>query len=266
MIAMAVIIQVLAVFYVHDLSKEYDLKQEEAKQYENCEYEKNELVQIENGNEKKGFLAEKEFGHFEKIKRLFTSFDVVLSYFLTFLFGYAELTMLKYIPIVIITKLEYRITVLNIGLLAHSLMSIAIIAFLVRVYITSESAYFVCVIAFLSMIVVGFLFLLMNPTNSYTVNWILAMFVYTLFAVFHLADDVFLVSVTAKLVKSDIQSFAESFRLLFKYIASILAGLSVQMVVDFYGEFYISLSLVIVISLCLLLYRRKTLSKPLSMV
>ena len=265
-IATTVIIQVLAVFYVHDLSKEYDLKQEEAKQYENCEYEKNELVQIENGNEKKGFLAEKEFGHFEKIKRLFTSFDVVLSYFLTFLFGYAELTMLKYIPIVIITKLEYRIIVLNIGLLAHSLMSIAIIAFLVRVYITSESAYFVCVIAFLSMIVVGFLFLLMNLTNSYTVNWILAMFVYTLFAVFYLADDVFLVSVTAKLVKSDIQSFAESFRLLFKYIASILAGLSVQMVVDFYSEFYISLSLVIVISLCLLLYRRKTLSKPLSMV
>ena len=107
----------------------------------------------------------------------------------------------------------------------------------------------------------------MNPTNSYTVNWILAMFVYTLFAVFYLADDVFLlVSVTAKLVKSDIQSFAESFRLLLKYIASILAGLSVQMVVDFYGEFYISLSLVIVISLCLLLYRRKALSKPLSMV
>ena len=92
------------------------------------------------------------------------------------------------------------------------------------------------------------------------------MFVYTLFAVFYLADDVFLVSVTAKLVKSDIQSFAESFWLLFKYIASILAGLSVQMVVDFYGEFYISLSLVIVISLCLLLYRRKTLSKPLPMV
>ena len=62
-------------------------------------------------------------------------------------------------------------------------MSIAIIVFLVRVYITSESAYFVCIIAFLSMIVVGFLFLLMNPTNSYTVNWILAMLLYTLFAV-----------------------------------------------------------------------------------
>ena len=266
MIAMAVIIQVLAVFYVHDLSKEYDLKQEESTQYEKCAYEENEMAEIENNGEKRGFLVEKEFGHFENVKRLFTSFDVVLSYFLTFLFGYAELTMLKYIPIVVITKLEYRIIVLNIGLLINSLMSIAIIVFLVRVYITSESAYFVCVIAFLSMIVVGFLFLLMTPTNSYTVNWILVILVYTLFSVFYLADDVFLVCITAKLVKSDIQSFAESFRLSFKHIASILAGLSIQMVTDYYVDFYISLSLIIATSLCLLLYRRKTLSKPLPLV
>ena len=266
MIAMAVIIQVLAVFYVHDLSKEYDLEQEESTQYEECAYEENEMAEIENNGEKRGFLVENEFGHFENVKRLFTSFDVVLSYFLTFLFGYAELTMLKYIPIVAITKLEYRIIVLNIGLLINSLMSIAIIVFLVRVYITSESAYFVCVIAFLSMIVVGFLFLLMTPTNSYTVNWILVILVYTLFSVFYLADDVFLVCITAKLVKSDIQSFAESFRLSFKHIASILAGLSIQMVTDYYVDFYISLSLIIAISLCLLLYRRKTLSKPLPLV
>ena len=265
-IAMTVIIQVLAVFYVHDLSKEYDLEQEESTQYEECAYEENEMAEIENNGEKRGFLVENEFGHFENVKRLFTSFDVVLSYFLTFLFGYAELTMLKYIPIVVITKLEYRIIVLNIGLLINSLMSIAIIVFLVRVYITSESAYFVCVIAFLSMIVVGFLFLLMTPTNSYTVNWILVILVYTLFSVFYLADDVFLVCITAKLVKSDIQSFAESFRLAFKHIASILAGLSIQMVTDYYVDFYISLSLIIAISLCLLLYRRKTLSKPLPLV
>ena len=183
-IAMTVIIQVLAVFYVHDLSKEYDLKQGEARQYEKCEYEENKMVEIEGDDEKREFLVENEFGNFKNVKLLFTSFNAVLSYFLTFLFGYAKLTMLKYIPTVNITKLEYRIIVLNIGLLTHSLMSIAIIVFLVRVYITSESAYFVCVIAFLSMTVVGSLFLLINPRNSCTVNWILAMLLYTLFAMF----------------------------------------------------------------------------------
>ena len=263
-IVMTIITQVLAVFYAHDLSMEYDLKQEEATQSKKSEYE--EIKMVKNEEERKGLLVEHRFGHLKNMKRLFTSFDVVLSYFLTFLFGYAELTMLKYIPIVVLTKLNYSIIVLNIGLLANSLLSIAIIVFLVRVCITSKSAYYACLIAFLSMIVVGFLFLLMNPTNSYTVNWILAMLVYTIFSVFYLADDVFLVCITAKLVKSDIQSFAESFRLSFKHIASVLAGLSIEIVADYYKTFYISLSLVILISLCLLLYRRKSLSKPLPLV
>ena len=229
-IVMTIIIQVLAVFYAHDLSMEYDLKQEEATQSKKSEYEEIKMVKNE---ERKGLLVENRFGHLKNMKRLFTSFDVVLSYFLTFLFGYAELTMLKYIPIVVLTKLNYSIIVLNIGLLANSLLSIAIIVFLVRVYVTSKSAYYACLIAFLSMIVVGFLFLLMNPTNSYTVNWILAMLVYSMFSVFYLADDVFLVCITAKLVKSDIQSFAESFTLSFKHIASILAGLSIEIVADY---------------------------------
>ena len=43
-------------------------------------------------------------------------------------------------------------------------MSIAIIAFLVRVYITSESAYFVCVIAFLSMI--GWFLVLVDESDE----------------------------------------------------------------------------------------------------
>ena len=188
-IVMTIIIQVFAVFFAHDLSKEYDLKQEEAKDSKKSEYE--EIKMVKNDDERKRLLVDKRPGHFENMKRLFTSFDVVLSYFLTFLFGYAELTMLKYIPVVIITKLDYSIIVLNIGLLANSLMSIAFIVFIVRVYITSKSAYYVCLVAFLSMIVVGFLFLLMNPTNSYTVNWILAMLLYTIFSVFYLAETYF---------------------------------------------------------------------------
>ena len=54
-IAMTIIIQVFAVFYVHDLSKEYDLKQEEARLYEKCEYEENEMVETESDDEKEDF-------------------------------------------------------------------------------------------------------------------------------------------------------------------------------------------------------------------
>ena len=261
-IVMTVVIQMLAVFYVHDLSKEYDLKHEEAKQNKQYKIKEKDMVEIEGDDKEKLVLEEEEFSQTENLKRLFTNFDVVLSYFLTFFYAYAEMTMLKYVPIVIITKLHYKVTVLNVGLLTNSLMSIVILCFLVRVYITSKSAYYVCVIAFCSMIVVGLLFLLMKPRNSCTVNWTLAIFVYTLFSVFYLADDVFLVCLTAKLVKSDIQSFAESFRLSIKHMSSILAGLSIQIVTDYYDIFYIFISALITISLSLLFFRRKSLINP----
>lgn len=261
-IFMTVIIQTLAVFYVHDLSKEYDLKEEETNQKKQYQIKEKDMVEIESNGREKLIIEEKEFSQGGKLKRLLTNFDVGLSYFLTFFYAYAEMAILKYVPIVIITKLHYKVTLLNIGLLANSIMSIIILWFLVRVYITAKSAFYVCVIAFFSMIVLGLLFLLMKPGNSCTVNWILAMFLYTLFSVFYLADDVFLVCLTAKLVKSDIQSLAESVRLSIKHMSSILAGLSIQVVTDHYDVFYISISVVIIISLSLLFFRRKSLTNP----
>ena len=248
LIALAMI-QVLAVFYVHDLSKEYDLKQEE-------------VEKVENSHARKSLLKEKTPNHVEKLQRLFTSFDVVLSYCLALIFGYAEVSMLKYIPIVILAKLGYSITVLNIGLFLQSLMSIGVIVVIVRVSINSKTAYYICIVAFLAMIIMGFVFMLMKPTNTYTINWILAMLVYILFSVFYLAEDVFLLCITAKLVKSDIQSFAESFRMSCRSLALMLAGLSIDMIVHYYSIFYLTLSVVTLILLGLMVYRKATLQNP----
>ena len=253
LITMAIIIQVLAVFYVHDLSKEYDLKQEE-------------VEKVEDRDAKKALLKEQSPTHIEKVRRLFTSFDVVLSYSLAMIFGYAEVAMLKYIPIVILTKLDYSITVLNIGLCVNSLMSIVIMVVIVRVSITSKTAYYICIVSFLSMIIVGFLFTLMKPTNTYTINWVLFLLVYILFSVFYLAEDVFLICITAKLVKSDIQSFAESFRLSCRTVALMLAGLSIEMIAKHYHVFYFTLSIAVIVLFGLMVYRKATLQNPLPLV
>ena len=246
LIALAIIIQALTVFYVHDLSKEYDLKQEEVEKVENSQ----------------SLLKEETPNHVKKLQRLFASFDVVLSYCLALIFGYAEVSMLKYIPVVILTKLGYSVAVLNIGLFLQSLMSIGVIVVIVRVSINSKTAYYICIVAFLAMIIMGFIFTLMKPTNTYTINWILAMLVYILFSVFYLAEDVFLLCITAKLVKSDIQSFAESFRMSCRSLALMLAGLSIDMIVHYYSIFYLTLSVVILILLGLMVYRRGTLQNP----
>ena len=246
LIALAIIIQALTVFYVHDLSKEYDLKQEEVEKVENSQ----------------SLLKEETPNHVKKLQRLFASFDVVLSYCLALIFGYAEVSMLKYIPVVILTKLGYSVAVLNIGLFLQSLMSIGVIVVIVRVSINSKTAYYICIVAFLAMIIMGFVFMLLKPTNTYTINWILAMLVYILFSVFYLAEDVFLLCITAKLVKSDIQSFAESFRMSCRSLALMLAGLSIDMIVHYYSIFYLTLSVLILILLGLMVYRRGTLQNP----
>ena len=182
------------------------------------------------------------------------------------IFGYAEVAMLKYIPIVILTKLDYSITALNIGLCVNSLMSIVIMVVIVRVSITPKTAYYICIVSFLSMIIIGFLFTLMKPTNTYTINWILLLLVYVLFSVFYLAEDVFLICITAKLVKSDIQSFAESFRLSCRTVALMLAGLSIEMIAKHYHVFYFTLSIVVIILFGLMVYRKATLQNPLPLV
>ena len=253
LIALAVIIQVLAVFYVHDLSKEYDFKQEE-------------VEKVEDSVARKPLLKQKTPILIEKFRRLFTSFDVVLSYCLAMISGYAEMAMLKYIPIVILTKLDYSIAVLNIGLCVNSLMSIVIMMVIVRVSISSKTAYYICIVSFLSMIIIGFLFTLMKPTNTYTINWILFLLISILFSVFYLAEDVFLICITAKLVKSDIQSFAEGFRMSCRTVALMLAGLSIEMIAKHYHVFYLTLSVVMFILFGLIIYKKATLQNPLPLV
>ena len=253
LIALAVIIQVLAVFYVHDLSKEYDFKQEE-------------VEKVEDSVARKPLLKQQTPALIEKFRRLFTSFDVVLSYCLAMISGYAEMAMLKYIPIVILTKLDYSIAVLNIGLCVNSLMSIVIMMVIVRVSISSKTAYYICIVSFLSMIIIGFLFTLMKPTNTYTINWILFLLISILFSVFYLAEDVFLICITAKLVKSDIQSFAEGFRMSCRTVALMLAGLSIEMIAKHYHVFYLTLSVVMFILFGLIIYKKATLQNPLPLV
>ena len=128
--------------------------------------------------------------------------------------------------------------------------------------ITTKVAYAICITAFLAMIINGIIFLFMKPTNTYQTNWILAILVYMCFSIFYLADEVYLVCIVAKLVKSDIQGFAESFRLSCKHISSVLAGISIEVVARYYEGFFVILTLVIFLSIDCRVVRRHALQYP----
>lgn len=243
-----IILQLLTYFFVYDLSSEYDLKKEEQL--------------IINNNDKQIQPNETRPGHLQKLNRLFTNCDLIVSYYLTFLYGYAEMTLLKYAPIVIISKLNYSVTVLNTGILINALLSILTMALLARIRFDSSTSFYICIISFLSMVLIGLIYTFMIPSNTYLVNWILALLVYALFSVVYFAIDVFLVSIVANLVRSDIQSFAESFRLVSQHSSSLLASLSIGIVAEYYNIFYPSLTLIICLSILLMLYKRQPLRYP----
>ena len=243
-----VILQLLTYFFVHDLSNEYDLKKEEQL--------------INNDNDELFRSNEKKPGHLEKLNRLFTNCNLIVSYYLTFLYGYAEMTLLKYAPIVIITKLNYSVTVLNTGILINSLLSILTMALLVRIRFASSTSFCICIVSFLSMVLIGMIYKFMIPSNTYLVHWILALVVYALFSVVYFAIDVFLVSIVANHVRSDIQSFAESFRLISQHSSSLLASLSIGIVTEYYDIFCPSLALIICLSILLMLCKRQPLRYP----
>ena len=240
------ILQLLTFFFVYDLSNEYDLKKEEQL--------------INNDNDEQFQPNEKKPGRLEKLNRLFTNCNLIVSYYLTFLYGYAEMTLLKYAP-VIISKLNYSVTVLNTGVLINSLLSILTMALLAKIRFESSTSFYICIVSFLSVVLIGLIYQFMIPSNTYLVNWILALLVYALFSVVYIAIDVFLVSIVANLVRSDIQSFAESFRLISQHSSSLLASLSIGVVTTFYDIFYPCLTLIICLSI-LLLYKRQPLRYP----
>lgn len=242
------ILQLLTFFFVYDLSNEYDLKKEEQL--------------INNDNDEQFQPNEKKPGRLEKLNRLFTNCNLIVSYYLTFLYGYAEMTLLKYAPIVIISKLNYSVTVLNTGILINSLLSILTMALLARIRFESTTSFYICIVSFLSMVLIGLIYQFMIPSNTYLVNWILALLVYALFSVVYFAIDVFLVSIVANLVRSDIQSFAGSFRLISQHSSSLLASLSIGVVTTFYDIFYPCLTLIICLSILLMLYKRQPLRYP----
>ena len=154
------------------------------------------------------------------------------------MFGYAEIIILKCIPTIILTRLNDSVSFLNIGLFITSLSSVTIIDILIKINITTKKAYVTCITTFLAMIINGIVFLFMKPTNTCKINWILVILVYKSFSVFHLTDEVYLVCIITKLVKSDIQNFTESFRLSCKHISSVVAIISIEVVARYYEEFF----------------------------
>ena len=270
------LIQVLTIFFVHDLSLEYDLKEcflinEEVNKNEvktagvnkaekkKIKSNENVLKEIEEDKDHKKILT-------NCLKRLFSNYDVVLMYHLVGLFYYCWGFFSLYFPVIVIKELRYKVEILNILYLLLSVLLLVFLPLLLLFKVGSKTAYYFGLISFSLLILVGVCLRMTDANASRLYNITLLAFVMILLAIAFPAEDIFLTCTIAKLVKSDIQTFADGVHNTIFTVAFMMASFSIVFVKNYLNLLLIGLLLLILLSLTLIIKRSWTLMNPQAIV
>ena len=270
-----IMLQVLTVFFVHDLSLEHDLKSDLLSQETNIQ-ENGEVTEVfpAGMNSPKESLTdhsvEKHMTEYDtskttmlkNLKRLLTNADVLLVYGLVLLFYFSGLLLFNYLPIVVEKKLGYDIQIFNILLLIYGLILIMFIPFVVKVKIGSKLAFITGSLSFVLLIMI--LICLQGINRRYTKpqNVGLLALVMILFSFVYIGEDVFLTCTVSKFVKPDIQSFADGVRSMCVVLGRGFGNLSIILIVTNEQIVFAVLLTLLICFTMILLYRRNTLMKP----
>ena len=242
--------------FVYDISFHYDYKasiqREQSKSLLNEETK-------ESGNRNH---SENEASFLTKLKRVLSNFDVALTYFLVFLFNFLAYLTFQYIPLLIQTELEYDVQVVNLFFLGHFITLVFFIPVLIYVKVNSKTAYYVGLISFGLMIISGIALKIMNPNRGKIYNISLLVLILLVYAIIYTSEDIFLTCTISKFAKADIQSFADGMRVMALMIGGSLGCLAVAPFIEYKNVFYELSLLVLLVTIILLIYRRKSLQNP----
>ena len=255
-VIMYMILNVLVMCFVHDISSQYDLKT-------NIQNEGNKYLLIEDTKESQNQNHMKyQTLLLRNLKRVLTNFDVALTYFLVFFFNFISYLTFQYIPLLIQTELGYDAQFVNFFFLGHFITLLILLPILICVKVSSKTAYYVGLIAFSLMIIIGVTLKLMNPNQGKIYNVALLVLVLIVYAIIYTSEDIFLTCTISKFVKADIQSFADSMRVMALMIGGALGCLAVAPFVEYKNIFYGLLLSILLVTITLVIYRRKTLQNP----
>ena len=268
-------LQVATVFFVHDLSLEYDLKSsllwQNMKVKETEEPAEGFLTNMDGPYERLGDqYLENDTHEFDtrkttvlkNLKRFFTNVDILLVFGLVWLYYYSASLIFTYIPIVVENELHYDIQIFNVLLLIYGLVLIMFIPLILRVKIGSKFAFIIGLLSFSSMIIVLICFEGIHRIYTKLQNIVLLAVIMTLLSFFSIGEDLFLTCSISKFVKPDIQTFADGVRSTCMVLGQVFGNLSITLIVADKRIVFVALLIVIACSTVILLSRRNTLMKP----
>ena len=265
MIIMYLTLQILTLIFVHDISLEYDLKADVEKERHRewgclVEASDKDLQAVRKSND----IDNPRIS--TKLKRVLTSVDVVLMYFLVFLFNYIAFFSFSYASLLIQSELHYSAQYVNLYYIVFTVILVLFLPVIIFMKVTSKASYYAGVVSNILVIIIGILYKMMNPNQEKIYNLTLLLAIAFLYAVVYTSEDIFLLCTIAKFVKADIQSFADGIRGMMRMFGAATRCLSVPLFIENKDVFYLSSLFILLLSIVMMLARRSTLKNPQAIV
>ena len=254
------ILQIITFLFVHNISLEFDLKTHiEEEKY----LEKKELIDKQENEENKELNNNmKNPSILMKLKRILTTFDIMLMYFLVLLFNFIAYFSLSYVPLLLQAELHYNAQYVNFYYLVFTWMLLLFFSIIIVIRPSSKTTYFIGVISFIFLILVGICYRGIAEKKGRVYNFTMLMTIAVLNAIIYSFQDVFLLCTIAKFVKPDIQSLADGMRGMIGMIGVAAGCLCIPVFMEHENIFYSFLLAILILSIILLIIRRKTLMNP----
>ena len=194
--------------------------------------------------------------------RMLLTPDIIFIISLQTLIGHLQIANVRYLPVLVISKLHYSPQVLNMSMFV--LQSVTFLGTLVTICmkITSKYAYYICLISLAAFPVTGVCNFLLYPNNNQVLNYFLLIAYFSSIAFLDIADSIFIIGIAAKLVTHNYKGFAEGLGLGAKYIGNISGTLVTGIMVLFFKEYFICICIVTVIYVSILFLKRSSYQNP----
>lgn len=263
----------LVIRFVHNLSLDFDLKE--------CLRQKNILSKdiSEKYSEEECLLSNvasdpytpkekvvKETSILNSLKRLVSNVDVMLMYYLVWLFNYMAYFSFAYIPLLIQNDLQYDARYVNGFYLGHTVLLLVLLPVIIFLKINSKTSFYIGLTSYVLMLIIVFCFRAISIHQTTSFNIALLLLILVLYAIIYTCEDIFLMCTIAKFVKPDIQSFADGIRAMMRNLGSATGCLSVPLFLKRKDAFYIFQGILLLIAIVMMFFRKSVLQNPLAVV
>ena len=208
-LSLGIVTQVLVVFMVSDLSREFDLKQ----------HDENNVGSKDNTEEKVRSLK-------SVLKKIVTNIDPLFVMIYTFFAIAFVVATFRMLPIIILRNFHYKNIMVNACLVTYAITTCTLTLILMFFKATGIQVYLCGVVALLTLLVnAGFLFTFTFDINNTYITAPMLIVYAVLLGIHYVGEIIFAQVVCAKLTKSQNQSFVEGIRLFVFSLACVLGAL-----------------------------------------